>query len=113
VRDSLESDLEGGTAGRHVQHTPPGSGPSSTGTAEGVATAVRSASGGTGAATAARHHDHRAVSPLPAPKPTRPASVPRASLDGETIFAVGEDEGKWSEDESDAEEREGLVGKRP
>ena len=72
------------------------------------------ASGTTGAATAvARQHDHRAVSPLPAPKPTRPASVPRASLDGETIFAVGEDEeGKWSDDESEAEEREGLVGKR-
>jgi hypothetical protein len=113
VRDSLESDVEVGAApGRHAQHTPPGSGPSSTGTAEGIATAARSASATTGAATAARQHDHRAVSPLPAPKPTRPASVPRASLDGETIFAVGEDEGKWSDDESEAEEREGLVGKR-
>jgi hypothetical protein len=102
VRDSLESDVEVGTGVvRHNQHTPPGSGPSSTGTADGVATA----------AAAAGRLDHRAVSPLPAPKPTRPTSVPRASLDGETIFAVGEDEGKWS-DESDGEERDGLVSKR-
>jgi hypothetical protein len=31
-------------------------------------------------------------------------------LDGETIFAVG-DEDKWSDDEGDGEERRGLVGK--
>jgi hypothetical protein len=40
------------------------------------------------------------------------SNLPRESLDGETIFAVG-DEDKWSDDEDggDGEEREGLVGK--
>jgi hypothetical protein len=51
------------------------------------------------------------MSPLPAPKPTKPTPLPRESLDGDTIFAVGEDEDKWSEDEGDGEERRGLVGK--
>ena len=37
--------------------------------------------------------------------------IPRESLDGETIFAVGEDGDRWSEDESD-EERGKLVGKQ-
>jgi hypothetical protein len=33
-------------------------------------------------------------------------------MDGETLFAVGDvDEDKWSDDEGDGEEREGLVGK--
>jgi len=38
------------------------------------------------------------VSPLPAPKPQKPIIPPRESLDGDTIFAVGEDD-KWSDDE--------------
>lgn len=38
--------------------------------------------------------------------------IPRESLDGETIFAVGEDGDRWSEDESDDEERGKLVGKQ-
>ncbi|KAG9887713.1 hypothetical protein KCU94_g16563, partial [Aureobasidium melanogenum] len=49
---------------------------------------------------------NRDASPLPAPKPTRPASLPRESLDGETIFAVGgedDDEERWSEDDSENE----------
>ncbi|KAF2688324.1 hypothetical protein K458DRAFT_292697 [Lentithecium fluviatile CBS 122367] len=40
----------------------------------------------------------RDVSPLPAPKPQKPIIPPRESLDGDTIFAVGEDD-KWSDDE--------------
>ncbi|CZS95574.1 related to PTM1-member of the major facilitator superfamily [Rhynchosporium agropyri] len=42
-----------------------------------------------------------------APKP----SIPRESLDGETIFAVGEDGDRWSDDESDDEARGKLVNK--
>ncbi|EHK99512.1 hypothetical protein M7I_4671 [Glarea lozoyensis 74030] len=38
--------------------------------------------------------------------------IPRDSLDGETIFAVGEDGDRWSDDESDEEERGKLVGKK-
>jgi hypothetical protein len=40
----------------------------------------------------------RDESPLPAPKPQKPIVPPRESLDGDTIFAVGEDD-KWSDDE--------------
>jgi hypothetical protein len=42
----------------------------------------------------------RDVSPLPAPKPQKPVIPPRESLDGDTIFAVGEDD-KWSDDDDD------------
>jgi len=42
----------------------------------------------------------RDVSPLPAPKPQKPIIPPRESLDGDTIFAVGEDD-KWSDDDDD------------
>ena len=49
----------------------------------------------------------RDASPLPAPVPTKPAPLPRESLDGETIFAVDED----SEDD-DMEEGKRLTGKR-
>ncbi|KAF1815429.1 hypothetical protein P152DRAFT_185273 [Eremomyces bilateralis CBS 781.70] len=55
----------------------------------------------------------RSRSPLPAPKPQRPATLPRESLDGETIFAVG-DEDKWSDDEDDeghGDESKRLTGK--
>ena len=50
----------------------------------------------------------------PAPKPSAVKDLPRESLDGETIFAVGEDGDRWSDDGSD-EERGKLVeeeGKR-
>ncbi|KAL5427452.1 hypothetical protein PMIN07_007804 [Paraphaeosphaeria minitans] len=56
---------------------------------------------------------NRDVSPLPAPKPLKPVVPPRESLDGDTIFAVGEDD-KWSDDEdmepaSGDDERERLT----
>jgi hypothetical protein len=51
---------------------------------------------------APRHrNENRDVSPLPAPKPQKPIVPPRESLDGDTIFAVGEDD-KWSDDELEA-----------
>lgn len=55
----------------------------------------------------------RDISPLPAPIPTKPATVPRASLEGETMFAI-EDEDRFSDDElthGDASEREHLTAK--
>lgn len=48
---------------------------------------------------------HRDLSPVP-PKPVPSAPRQRESLDGETIFAVGEDGDKWSEDEEEDEEEE-------
>ncbi|KAF2743531.1 hypothetical protein M011DRAFT_410320 [Sporormia fimetaria CBS 119925] len=45
-------------------------------------------------------HFDRNASPLPAPRAQKPVVPPRESLDGETIFAVGEDD-KWSDDESE------------
>lgn len=50
---------------------------------------------------------NRDASPLPAPIPQKPAPIPRESLDGETIFAVGE--GGDSDDESEDGERAGLT----
>ena len=44
----------------------------------------------------------RDASPLPAPQPQKPIHPPRDSLDGDTIFAVGEDD-KWSDDDDDLE----------
>ena len=56
----------------------------------------------------------RDLSPVP-PKPVPSAPRRRESLDGETIFAVGEDADKWSEDEDESPrnsgERERLTGK--
>jgi hypothetical protein len=52
-----------------------------------------------------------ALSPVP-PKPVHEAQHPRQSLDGETIFAVGEDADKWSDDEEsprNSEERTRLT----
>ena len=43
-------------------------------------------------------NDEAALSPIP-PKPVNEHHPTRQSLDGETIFAVGEDADKWSEDE--------------
>lgn len=37
------------------------------------------------------------------------ADLPRESLDGETVFAVGEDGDRWSDDEEDEEEGKKLV----
>ncbi|KAL1966815.1 hypothetical protein VTN77DRAFT_3780 [Rasamsonia byssochlamydoides] len=57
----------------------------------------------------------RELSPVP-PKPVQPAPRQRESLDGETIFAVGEEDAdKWSEDEDDSSrnstsERKKLTG---
>jgi hypothetical protein len=56
--------------------------------------------------------------PAPSNKAKHPSGantardIPRDSLDGETIFAVGEDGDRWSDDESDDEERGKLVGKK-
>ena len=52
-----------------------------------------------------------ALSPIP-PKSVNESQPPRHSLDGETIFAVGEDADKWSEDEDsprNSEERMRLT----
>lgn len=60
-----------------------------------------------------RHEPERELSPVP-PKPVPSAPRQRESLDGETIFAVGEDADKWSdEDESprNSGERQRLTGK--
>lgn len=60
---------------------------------------------------------HRDDSPLPAPKPQKPVVPPRESLDGDTIFAVGEDD-KWSDDEvepaspGNGDERQRLTSSR-
>lgn len=52
------------------------------------------------------------LSPVP-PKPVNEGNGQRHSLDGETIFAVGEDGDKWSDDESprNSSERQKLTGK--
>ena len=93
MRDSLDfdaEDLEGGSAGQARKDTdaPP--------------------------AYDAPRGINRDVSPLPAPVPQKPAQLPRESLDGETIFAIGEEGDKWSDD-GDGEENEGegrrLTGK--
>ncbi|KAI9796078.1 MAG: hypothetical protein M1833_006500 [Piccolia ochrophora] len=58
---------------------------------------------------------NRSVSPLPKAA-TAPRegfrSGPRESLDGETIFAVGEDADKWSDDEEDETPRDSSERKR-
>lgn len=54
----------------------------------------------------------RNTSPLPAPIPTKPAPLPRDSLDGETIFAVGEDRFEDSDEDGDEDERQGMMGKK-
>ncbi|KAI9667960.1 MAG: hypothetical protein M1821_000780 [Bathelium mastoideum] len=58
---------------------------------------------------------NRDASPLPAPRPTKPMPPPRESLDGETIFAVGDEGDKFSDDEvdtpADSDERKRLTGK--
>ena len=51
----------------------------------------------------------RELSPAP-PKPVAPAPKHRESLDGETIFAVGEEGDKWSDD--DDESPRNSIGER-
>ena len=59
---------------------------------------------------AQRAHNEDATSGAPRPMPAHPA---RQSLDGETIFAVGEDGDKWSEDEDgDAEDERASMGRK-
>jgi len=48
------------------------------------------------------HNNARDASPLPAPQPQKPIVPPRESIDGDTIFAVGEDD-KWSDGDDDDE----------
>lgn len=54
----------------------------------------------------------RPESPLPAPQPQR--HLPRQSLEGETIFAVGDDDRDRSDSESDDDTKEDkrLRGKK-
>ena len=54
----------------------------------------------------------RDVSPLPAPVPTKPAPIPRESLDGETIFALGDEDRISDDDDGDESdgERKRLTG---
>lgn len=69
-----------------------------------------------GSDDADRREPERELSPVP-PKPMQPAPNHRESLDGETIFAVGEDGDKWSDDEDEdatsrdsTDERKKLTG---
>lgn len=59
-----------------------------------------------------REAQQRDASPLPAPVPTKPTPLPRESLDGDTIFAVGEDADKWSDSGDEEEEGKRLTGGR-
>lgn len=55
----------------------------------------------------------RELSPVP-PKPVGTAPPQRESLDGETIFAVGDDADRWSDDEEsprNSGEKKRLTGK--
>ncbi|KAF2225888.1 lung seven transmembrane receptor-domain-containing protein [Elsinoe ampelina] len=55
---------------------------------------------------------NRGVSPLPAPTPQKPVqSLPRESLDGDTIFAVGDELDK-SDDEDSDDEGNRLTGRK-
>ena len=58
-------------------------------------------------------HDGGSLSPVP-PKPVSESHPARQSLDGETIFAVGEDADKWTDDDEsprNSAERSKLTGK--
>lgn len=65
---------------------------------------------------APRSSNNRDASPLPAPIPKKPSSqLPRESLDGETIFAVGEEGDRSDDDDEDygemhGDERQKLTG---
>lgn len=72
---------------------------------------------GRGQAGQESRYDPTPKSSAPASKPNLPRDLPRDSLDGETIFAVGEDADRWSDDDDDddeahdASEGRKLVGK--
>lgn len=73
-----------------------------------------SVNGGSYAAVGGNSSNHdpsrRTDSPLPAPQPQRP--LPRHSLEGETIFAVGDDDRDLdSDDDDDTKEDKRLRGK--
>ena len=51
------------------------------------------------------------TNPTSAQRKPSPAPRPRESLDGETIFAVGDDGIEWSEGEEEDDERKGLTRK--
>ncbi|KAF2453669.1 lung seven transmembrane receptor-domain-containing protein [Lineolata rhizophorae] len=117
VRDSFDEE-SGSTTPQPKKNTTPSS--SNTGTDGGLPPPPYSAAAGSSAApdhaaassSSAPPHP-RDVSPLPAPKPQKPVPPPRESLDGDTIFAVGEED-KWSDDEDEddgsrAGERERLT----
>lgn len=65
-----------------------------------------------GGDTSSSSYNNRDASPLPAPTPKKLATLPRESLDGETIFAVGGEDDRWSDDSGDEEERKGLTGRK-
>ncbi|KAL8949840.1 MAG: hypothetical protein Q9222_004080 [Ikaeria aurantiellina] len=67
--------------------------------------------GGGGGATTSTTKNRGDLSPVP-PKPVNEGGArdQRASLDGETIFAVGEEGDRWSDDEDESEKQK-LTGK--
>lgn len=70
-------------------------------------------------ATAAAHRGDATQSGLEGPRYDPPPGantakeIPRESIDGETIFAVGDEGDRWSEDGSDDEEGTKLVVDKP
>lgn len=48
----------------------------------------------------------------PPPGANTAKEIPRESLEGETLFAVGDEHDRWSEDGSDEEEGKNLVGNK-
>ena len=55
--------------------------------------------------------DTLSTNPTQSQRKMSPAPKPRESLDGETIFAVGDDGIEWSEGEDEDDERKGLTRK--
>jgi len=66
--------------------------------------------GGPPAYNSNRGSINRDASPLPAPVPQKPLPMPRASLERETIFAVGDEDERDSDVSDDDSERHGLTG---
>lgn len=66
-----------------------------------------------GAGSSRTANPMRDNSPLPAPQPTKPtaAMLGRDSMEGETIFALG-DEGGFTDDEESEDEGRRLTGKK-
>ena len=55
---------------------------------------------------------NRDASPLPAPVPQKPMPMPRESLDGDTIFALGEEDKDSDISDDDGSERKGLTSSK-